>query len=495
MAAVIGAAMLQFLDATIANVAIPHMQTSLGASFDSVTWVLTSFIIATAVATPITGWLSDRVGSRNLYLGAVAGFLITSMLCGAAQNLEQMVLFRIFQGISAAFIGPITQTILLDINPTSRHARAMSIYGIAVMIAPITGPILGGVLTENYSWRWVFYVNLPLGIPTLAILWWLLPSRPINRRRLDLFGYVTFAMALGALQLMLDRGNHADWFDSWEIWLEAAVALACFWMFAIHSATARAPLFDRELLTNRTFMTALMFMLMVGLTMIGLSALLAPMFQNLYGYSVLDTGLLLSPRAVGVLVGMIIATRLSGRVDPRIIVGVAFAICTYSLWMMTHWSLDIDARTIVTAGFVQGIGLGLSFMPMNIIAFASISASYRTEGASLMNMMRSIGGSIGISLITTLLARNIQTSHSDLAAHITAAEMQGIDRAMIERFGVTGDVAVTMLDRLINQQVAMIAYLDDFTAMMWLTLLFVPLTLLLRRPPAMAPGTAPPPME
>ena len=212
--AVMGATIIQILDSTIANVAIPHMQTSLGATMDTITWVLTSYIIASAVAMPITGWLSDRIGSRNLFLGAVAGFILASMLCGIATSLTEMVAFRIFQGVCAAFIGPLSQTILLDINKPSDAPRAMSIWGMGIMIAPILGPMIGGWLTENYNWRWVFYINLPIGIPTLAILWWLLPSRPINRRQLDRFGFAMLAIGLATLQLLVDRGQQEDWLQS-----------------------------------------------------------------------------------------------------------------------------------------------------------------------------------------------------------------------------------------------------------------------------------------
>jgi EmrB/QacA subfamily drug resistance transporter len=239
-----GASIIQILDSTIANVAIPHMQTSLGATIDSVTWVLTSYILASAVAMPAAGWLSDRVGSRHLFLFAVAGFIVTSMLCGIATNLTQMVLFRILQGICAAFIGPLSQTILLDINPPEKAPRAMQIWGMGIMTAPIMGPMIGGWLTENYNWRWVFYINLPIGIPTLLLLWWLLPSRPVTDRKMDVFGFAMLALGLASLQLMLDRGQHEDWFESWEIIIELFVTISAFWMFIVHSMTTKKPLFD-----------------------------------------------------------------------------------------------------------------------------------------------------------------------------------------------------------------------------------------------------------
>lgn len=482
MIAVMGASVVQFLDATIANVAIPHMQTSLGATMDSVTWVLTSFIIASAVATPIVGWLADRVGSRNLFLVAVAGFTIMSMLCGAAVNLSTMVAFRIGQGIFAAMIGPLSQSIMMDISRPSQQAKAMAVWGMGVMIAPISGPMLGGWLTESYSWRWVFYVNLPVGLPTLALLWWLLPSRPITRRRLDYWGYAMFALGLGALQLMLDRGQSEDWLSSPEIIVEAMVAGACLWIFGVHMMTAKAPLFPSALIRNTNFMTSLVFMLMMGVVLIALSALLPPMLQNLFGYSVFDTGLMMAPRGAGVLISMIIATRLIGTVGPRILIASGFAIAAASLWVMSGWSLDVDWHMVVWTGLFQGMGMGLCFMPLNVLAFSTIPPQHRTDGSGLMNLFRSLGASVGISLMTTMLARNIQTSHADLAAHVTPYNIPGVDLSSAERLGEYGDAVLVTLNAMVNRQAAMIAYIDDFWMMALIVAACVPLIFLAREP-------------
>jgi DHA2 family multidrug resistance protein len=494
MIAVMGASVIQFLDATIANVAIPHMQTSLGATLDSVTWVLTSFIIASAVATPIAGWLSDRIGSRQLFLGAVGGFLVASALCGIAMTLPEMVVFRILQGMFAAMIGPLSQTIMLDITPPSRHARAMAIWGMGVMVAPISGPMLGGWLTENYSWRWVFYINLPIGIPTLAVLWWLLPGRPRTGRSLDITGYALFALGLGALQLALDRGQGEDWLESTEIIVELMVAAAALWMFVVHMATTEHALFNRRLLTDRNFVTAMMFMPLMGLVMIALAALLPPMLQNLFGYSVQDAGLLMAPRGVGVLISMFIASRTIGIVGPRVLIGAGFTIAALSLWHMSGWSLEMGWQQVALTGLVQGMGFGLCFMPLNVVAFSSISPAFRTDGAGLLNLMRSLGASAGISLMTTLLARNIQTAHADLAAHITPYNMPSVDLSSADRLGEYGEAALRMADAMVNRQAAMIAYIDDYWIMSFVIFACVPLVLLMR-PIKPRTGMPPPPME
>ena len=492
MIAVMGASIIQFLDSTIANVAIPHMQTSLSATPESVTWVLTSFIIASAVATPIVGWLADRVGSRNLFLIAVAGFTFTSMLCGIAVTLGEMVAFRIAQGIFAAMIGPLSQTIMLDITKPSQHARTMAIWGMGVMVAPISGPMIGGWLTESYSWRWVFYVNLPVGIPTLVVLWWLLPSRAKVKRRLDYLGYFLFAMGLGALQLLLDRGQSEDWFQSTEIIIEAGIAAAFLWMFGVHLFTTKNPLFPIGLMRNPNFAVVTIFMMIMGVVMIALSALMPPMLQNLFGYPVLDTGLLLAPRGVGVLVAMMVATKLITRTGPQPLIASGFALAAITLYMQSRWSLEIDARIIASLGFVQGMGMGLCFMPMNVLAFATIPAKHRTDGAGLLNLFRSVGASAGISVMTTLLARNIQTSHSDLAQHVTPDTIPTVDLSTADRLGDYGSAVLMTIDGLVNRQASMVAYVDVFLLMSIGIGICVPLIFLTRRGDPSAP---PPPMS
>lgn len=488
--AVMGATIIQILDSTIANVAIPHMQTSLGATMDTITWVLTSYIVASAVAMPITGWLADRIGSRKLFLGAVAGFILASMLCGIATSLTEMVAFRILQGICAAFIGPLSQTIMLDINKPSEAPRAMAIWGMGIMIAPILGPMIGGWLTENYNWRWVFYINLPIGIPTLILLWWLMPSRPTVERELDKFGFALLAVGLATLQLLLDRGQQEDWLHSWEIIVELLVVVAALWMFIVHQITTDRPMFERLLLTDRNFFISLNMMLLVGMMMFGIFALLPPMLQNLYGYSVYDTGVLLAPRGGGILLAMFIASRLTGKMDPRIIIFSGFVMTAVSMLMMTQWSLNMDWHLIVYTGMFQGFGMGFVFIPLNGVAFSTLSRRLRTDGSALLYLFRSLGGSFGISIMTTMLARNMQVSHEDLAGHITASSLPTLDLSTTDRLGVLGEAGLQLINLEINRQAAMIAYLDDFKLMMFLLLLMSPLIFLLK-PGKLAPGQQP----
>ena len=479
---VMAASLLQVLDTTIANVALPHMQSALGATVDTVTWVLTSYIIASAVALPLTGWLSDRIGARRLFIGSVAGFILASMLCGLAQNLEEMVAFRALQGVAGAFIAPLSQSFMLDSTRPSRHPQIMAVWGMGIMIGPILGPILGGWLTEAANWRWVFFVNLPVGIASLVILLTCLPSRPKRVRRFDILGFVLLAIALAAFQLLLDRGAQEDWLASAEIWVYLLLTLSATWMVVIHFTTARAPMFERSLFADRNFTIALFFMVVIGIVMFAVMALLPPMLQNLFGYGVIDTGMVLMPRGVGILLSMQVSGLLIRRgVDARPVVASGFLVCALSLWQMSHWSLDVDEFHVVISGLLQGLGMGLVFIPLQVSAFATLNPRMRTDGSSLLNLFRSLGASAGISLMTVLLARNIQTSHADLSQNVTAATGHIIDFSAVDRYQVAGDTAMALLNAEVTRQAAMVAYIDDFYLMMWITLAAAPLAFLMRK--------------
>ncbi|MFK7843315.1 MAG: DHA2 family efflux MFS transporter permease subunit, partial [Sphingorhabdus sp.] len=453
---------MQILDSTIANVALPHMQSGLGATLDTVTWVLTSYILASAVAIPITGWIADRIGSRSLFLWSIAGFTLSSLLCATATSLEMLVFYRIMQGMSGAFVMPLSQTVMLDINAPKDHPKAMALWGMGIMIAPIMGPIVGGYLTENFSWEWIFLINVPLGIITFVLLWTLLPSRPITRRKFDLFGFTLFAIFIATFQLMLDRGNGEDWFDSWEIIIEFGLSAAALWMFAIHMATAKNPFLSRDLFKNRNLITAMLLMIVAGITMFSTMALLPPMLQNIYRYTPIDAGIILAPRGVGVFLGMAVGSRLATLVDPRFVVAAGMAFASLSAWMMTGWSLEMDRWPVITSGMIQGFGMGALFVTMNILAFTTLPPALRTDAASLLNLARTIGASVGIAVFVGLLGRNWQASHADLAGNVTEAQLSPLSPTSISRLGQYGEQAMMMIDAEVNRQALMIAYIGDF---------------------------------
>ena len=486
--AVILAMLMQVLDTTIANVALPHMQTSLGANRETITWVLTSYIVASAIAIPITGWLAERIGRKRLFIWSVIVFTIASLLCAAAQDLTTMVLFRVAQGVAGAFLVPLAQAVMFDINPPEKHGRAMAMFGAGVMIGPILGPVLGGWLTDNFNWRWVFLINLPIGIVAVLMMLRFLPAAPVVKRRFDLLGFFLIALALGGLQMMLDRGETLDWFESWEIWIECGLAIAGLWMFTVHMLTARDPIFDPRMFRDRNFAVGMLFMAVTGVMLLAGLALLPPMLQNLFGYSVLQSGYLTAPRGIGTLLSMIVVGRLVGKVDARLLILTGIGLMSWSLWQMSGFSLEMDQRPIIVSGVIQGFALGFLFVPLNTLAFGTLDAKFRTTAASLLNLSRSIGGSIGISVVTVLLAHNLQTSHSDLAAHITQQTLPQVSPAILQGAPPLTDAALMMADAEINRQALMIAYIDDFWLMMIISLAALPLLLLLRKGRRPLPG-------
>lgn len=485
---VMTAVLLQVLDTTIANVALPHMQATLSATQDSINWVLTSYIVASAIALPIAGWLADRVGRRRLLLISVVGFTAASVLCAAATSLTEMVLFRAVQGVSGAFLVPLAQATLFDINPPENHGKAMALFGGGVMIGPILGPVLGGWLTDSYNWRWVFLVNVPVGILCFTLLVQSLPRTELHRRRFDLFGFALLAVALGAMQMFLDRGEQKDWFDSWEIIIEAGLSISAFWMFVVHTMTSEHPLFERKMFTDVNFATGLLFMVVTGVLLLAGLALLPPLLQRLYGYSVLQSGFLTAPRGVGTLLSMLLAGRLVGRVDSRLLVASGIFLMGVSLWMMTGFALDQPSRPVIVSGVVQGLGLGMVFVPLQSLAFATLSVRLRTAGASLLNLARNIGGSVGIAIVSSQLVRLTQVAHADMAATITSNKLPAMDPTLLQMLGNQGNVAAAFINAEITRQALFIAYLDDFKLMMILSFAALPLVLLMRKARPARPG-------
>ena len=483
------ATIMQALDTTIANVALPHMQGSLQASQDQITWVLTSYIVASAIALPITGWLCSQWGRRKVFIISVIGFTVASALCGMATSLAGIVAARLLQGVFGAALVPLSQAVLLDINPLEKVGQAMAIWGAGIMVGPILGPMMGGWLTENFDWRWVFFINLPVGLFALwGIVRYLPESRP-RSERLDIFGFVALSLAIGLLQLFLDRGELLDWFDSWEIKLEAAGALIAFAFFAVHTWTVQGvSFFDRELLKDRNFVTGLLFAFIVGVVLYGTMALLPMFLQTLMGYPVIYTGEVTAPRGIGTMLAMIVVGRLVHRVDVRAIMAVGFGLTAFSLWQMTGITLQMDSSLVIWSGFIQGLGIGFTFVPLSAATFATLAPRLRNEGTPIYSLLRNIGGSVGISIVQALLTRGSAQAHAQLAATIAPGN-QGLVNLppMLSPDTLTGLAA---LNAEVTRQAALIGYVGDFSTMMVVTLLSIPLLLLIRRPGSASPAGA-----
>ena len=475
------ATVMQVLDTTIANVALPHMQGSLSATQDQITWVLTSYIVASAIMTLPTGWLAGQFGRKKVFLGAIAGFTIASALCGVATSLNEMVIFRLIQGACGAALVPISQAVLLDINPKEKHGSAMAMWGVGIMIGPILGPTLGGYLTEYYNWRWVFYINLPVGILSLLGVSAFLSETEQHDRPFDMLGFLTLSCTIGAIQLLLDRGEQVDWFQSKEIITYCGIGLGAFWVFFIHTRYAVHPFLSPDMLLDRNLVTALIFIFFVGIILLATLALLPPYMQNLMGYPVIDVGILMAPRGVGTMIAMIIVGKTSGRVDPRPLILLGLSLTAVSLWEMAQFTTFAPEYLIIRSGITQGFGLGFIFVPLSTIAFATLDAKYRTEAAGLFSLMRNIGSSIGVSVVIFLLSKSTQTNHAYLSENITPFNT-GIASQFMPQGIDGGTAALSMLNAEITRQAATIGYINDFSIMMWMVIFIMPLVLLLKNP-------------
>ena len=492
------ATIMQALDTTIANVALPHMQGSVGATQDQISWVLTSYIVASAIFMPLTGFLSGRFGRKRIFIASVVGFTLTSMLCGAAQSLGQIVAFRFLQGVFGASLVPLSQAVMLDSYPREKHGSAMALWGVGVMIGPILGPSLGGWLTEYYSWRWVFYINLPFGVLAWLGLSAFLQESPLDRqRRFDLPGFALLSLGIGALQMMLDRGESLDWFASAEVVAEAVLCVLALYLFTVHIFTHEHPFIEPGLLRDRNFALGLVFIFVVGIILLATMALLPPFLQGLMGYPIIDIGLLLAPRGLGTMAAMMVVGRLSGKVDPRALILLGLGLISLSLWRMSLFSLDTRGPDIVGTGIIQGMGLGLIFVPLSTLSFSTLAPRYRNEATSLYSLMRNIGSSIGISIVISYLAQRVQINHAAYADYIDPSRLplqQAVESGAIDLASPQG---LARVNQLLNQQATTLAYLQDFRLMMWITLAAIPLLLLLRQPAKLQPSrtTAPPPAQ
>ncbi len=486
------ATFMQGVDTTIANVALPHMQGSVSASQDQIAWVVTSYIVAAAIMTPLTGWLAGRFGIKYVFFISVIGFTLASVLCGAAVSLTQLVLFRLLQGVCGAALVPLSQAVLLQINPPERHARAMAVWGMGVILGPIIGPALGGWLTDNYNWRWVFFINVPFGILAAGgIMIFIREARHAHREAFDWFGFVTLSLAIGALQMLLDRGELKDWFGSTEIWIEATLAGLALYLFVIHTVTAGERSFlNRDLLRDANCVVGTVLMFLVGLPLYGTMTLLPTMLQDLMNYPVLTTGLVTAPRGIGTMVAMIVVARMAGRIDTRLILLVGLMVTAVAMWQMTGFSLYMGTGPVISTGVLQGFGLGLVFTPLSIITFSTLPRHLLTQGTAIFSLMRNIGGSIGISIVEALLDQNTQKVHSRLVEHLRPDNPMAQAPHMPAPYSLTIPSGVAALNAEATRQAAMVAYIDDFLLMMILVVIALPLILLLRRPRTPRGGAA-----
>ena len=487
------ATIMQALDTTIANVALPYMQGSLSASLDQINWVLTSYIVAAAIMTAPIGWIADRFGRKKLFITCVAGFTVASLLCALAQNIEQMVLFRLLQGMAGAALVPLSQSVLLDAYTVEERGQAMAVWGIGVMLGPIMGPTLGAWLTDNYSWHWVFLINLPIGVITvIGMLVFMTETQKQEQLRFDWFGFLALAVGIGSLQLLLDRGEQVGWFGATEIWIEAIISAIGFYYFFAHSLTTPEPFVRFELFNDRNFVSGTVFMVVIGVVLFGTMALVTPFMQSLLGFPIQTAGLLLGSRGVGTLLTMMVAPRLMKTVETRYLILCGLLLTGGTLYYMTGFSLDVTQQTIVVSSIVQGIGLGLLFVPITTAAFLTLPSHLRNSGTSILTLVRNIGSSIGISMVIANLTSKTTEMHARLVEQVTPFNNALQMPDLAANLNANTDAGRALLDMIVTQQASMIAYLNDFYLLMILTLAMIPLVLIIRAAKSPAGGKAEP---
>jgi len=488
---VMSATIMQAIDTTIANVALPQMQGSMGVFQNQISWVLTSYILATAIFIPLTGFLSARFGRRRVFIVAVIGFTVTSMLCGAAQDIYQIVAFRFIQGVFGAPLIPLSQSIMLDTYPKEKHGAAMAAWGMGVMLGPVIGPTLGGWLTEYYSWRAVFYINLPIGLLTWVGLTMFVKETPVDKKKhFDGLGFFYLAVAIGALQMMLDRGNSLDWFDSGEVVIEGLLSLIFFYLFLSHTFLTDKPFLDLLIFRDKNFIVGVGFMFVIGVVLMTVMTLLPPFMEGLMGYPIIDVGILLAPRGLGTMISMMVMGRLITKTgDPRIYILIGLIAIIVSLWQMSGFTHEVGGAAIFSTGFLQGLGLGCIFVPLSTLTFSTLDANFRNEATSLYNLIRNLGSSIGVSIVITLLSRNTRSNHAVFVEDINYFNLglrQAVESGSVDLTTVQGLAA---LDGSVLQQALLLAYLQDFRIIMWLCVAVIPLLLLIRPPGAQAQST------
>ena len=478
--AVMAATVIQVLDTTIVNVALPHMAGELSASTDQISWVLTSYIVAASIVMPMTGYLTDRLGRRRYLLISIAGFVIASALCGIATSLPEIVLFRLLQGVFGASLVPLSQAIMVDSYPMHERGKALAIWGMGVMVAPILGPTIGGWLTETIDWRWNFYINVPIGVLSFLLAARHVPDTPVKARGMDWLGLAYLAMFVGALQYLLDRGQQEDWFSAGAIRIAAVVLVAALALFVVHSVLSkRETLLNIRMFADRNFTAASIVGGAMGLSLFGGMLLQPVLFENLLQYPTFDTGLAMMPRGIGSLISMLIVGRLVGRLGAKPLIYFGIATGILGAWMMTHVGLDASASTMIIPLILQGIGVGFVFVPLSAVAFATLPKSLSAEAAGVYSLIRSIGSSIGISIVSVSMTRGAQASWGALRGYVDPYRpevQQYLNPLHLKAQGL----GLALIARETATQAQMLGLLKAFWVIVASFVVMVPLVMLLK---------------
>ena len=474
------ATIMQALDTTIANVALPYMQGTLSASQDQINWVLTSYIVAAAIMTAPVGWVANRFGRKRIFIICSAGFTIASVLCGLAHDITQMVAFRLAQGVFGAALVPLSQAVMLDSYTLQERAKAMSIWGMGVMMGPIMGPSLGAWLTETYSWHWVFLVNLPFGIFTvLGLIIFMEETRKNHTLRFDWFGFAALAVAIGSLQLALARGEQLGWLESNEIIAEFIISAVGFYYFFAHSFTASSPFIQFAMFKDRNFITGCIFMGVMGLVLYSTMALASPFLQNVIGYPIISAGLLLATRGFGTFVAMMMVGRLMRHIEARTLIVTGLSLTAWTLYHMSGWTDQTGTNEIIVISVAQGFGFGLVFVPLSTVAFLSLAPHLRTDGTSMLTLLRNVASSVGISIVISQLTEGSRRSYAILNEHINpfnhAIQMPDVHRLM----DLSTDAGRALADVILKVQAQILAFSHDYQMVTLFILCSIPLAIMI----------------
>ena len=481
--AVMSATIMQVLDTTIVNVALPNMAGQLDATPDNISWVLTSYLIASAIFMPLTGYFTDRMGQRRYLLISITGFVITSALCGMATSLAQMVMFRFLQGVFGAALVPLSQSIMLQIFPGEQRGKAMAIWGMGVMVAPIMGPTLGGWLTEAISWRWTFYINLPVGILSVLLALRHVPDTATRARRMDWTGFATLALGIGALQLVLDRGNQDDWFSSQMLVFAALLSVASFIFFVVYTLTGKHhPLFDLRIFRDRNYLVASLIMLTIGIGFYGGMLLQSLFLQNFLDYPTFEAGLYMAPRGLASLLVMVFIGKFSARIPPRNFILVGIFASAAGNYLMTRFTPDIAAHDMILPMILQGMGMGMIFIPISTLAFTTLPKETAAEAAGIYSLIRSVGSALGISILATYFSRSTQQNWSLLRGDITPYSAALHSYLAPLHLGAQDPQGIALAARAVLHQAQNIGYIDSFWFATLNFVLMLPLLLLVRTP-------------
>jgi DHA2 family multidrug resistance protein len=480
------------LDSSVANVALPHIAGSLSASTDESTWVLTSYLVANAIMLPAAGWIARRIGRKKLLLISILIFTMASLLCGVALTMPMLIVARVLQGIGGGGMQPLAQSILLESFPPRQHGTAMAAFGIGVIVAPIIGPTLGGWITDSYSWRWIFYINLPIGILALIMVNLYVEDPPYLRKAfhgaIDYLGFGLMTLWLGTLQLVLDKGQEADWFSApWICWTAAVSTLALV-AFILRELTDHEPIVQLRIFRDRNFAMGTLITCTYGFVLYAATAMLPLFLQTLMGYSALQSGLSVSPRGLGAMASMVTVGLLVRKIDARLLMAFGFALLGASTWMLGNISLEIGMSSVVVPNILNGFAMGFVFVPLTTVTLSRLRKQEMGNATGIYNLMRNIGGSVGIATVTTMLVRGSQIHQSTLAADAGSPLASGLARGLQARLFSQGADMVTaqhkalgMIYRSVQQQSALMAYADNFRLIAILALACIPLLLLFQR--------------